>query len=266
MINSPLGPQPTSPGPATPLSGARAAILDLLRGKEGPSTVETLAREMGQHPNTVREHLEALVGAGLAQRADGPLLGEVRPARRGRPSKRYRAVEQAGGSLGYAELAGALAAELARLAPDPRAAGAEAGRGWARQALGPAPVHVAASDARRRVLAELVELGFGIEVVPSRTRRADADAPAGTGGEASAGLPADTESGSDTDVAAEAAATVRLVRCPLLSAAKDQPGVVCSVHAGLVEESLRLLGHDDLGSRLEPFAEPGACLLTIGRP
>ncbi|MDQ4490486.1 helix-turn-helix domain-containing protein [Sinomonas sp. ASV486] len=272
MINSPLGPQPTSPSPATPLSGARAAILDVLRGKEGPSTVEALAREMGQHPNTVREHLEALVGAGLAELADGPLLGEVRPARRGRPSKRYRAVEQAGGSLGYAELAGALAAELARLAPDPRAAGAEAGRGWARQALGPAPVRVTASDARRRVLAELVELGFGIEAVPSRTRRADTGAPGGSGGEASTcgeadtGLPANTASGSDTEVEAEAAATVRLVRCPLLSAAKDQPGVVCSVHAGLVEESLRLLGHDDLGSRLEPFAEPGACLLTIGRP
>lgn len=252
MINRPLGPQPTSPGPATPLSGARAAILDLLRGKEGPSTVEVLAREVGQHPNTVREHLEALVGAGLAELADGPPLGEGRPGRRGRPSKRYRAVEQTGGSLGYAGLAGALAAEIARLAPDPHAAGAEAGRSWARHALGPAPARVTAADARRRVLAELDGLGFGIEPVPS-TRGADADAPIWTGAE------------PDASVAAEASVTVRLVQCPLLSAAKDQPGVVCSVHAGLVEESLRLLGHDDLGSSLEPFAEPGACRLTIGR-
>lgn len=235
MENSPLGPQPTSPGPATPLSGARAAILDLLRAKSGPCTVEDLSRETGQHPNTVREHLDALVGIDLAELTDGPLLGEGRPGRRGRPAKHYRATEHPAGSSGYAGLAGVLASEIARLAPDPNAAGEEAGRSWARQTLGPRPAPVSAADARRRVLAELDELGFGVE---------PAQAGSGVGrGE-----------------------TVRLVACPLLAAARDQPGVVCSVHAGLVEESLRLLGHSDLAPRLEPFAEPGACLLTIGRP
>lgn len=238
MKGAPLGPQPTLPGPAQPLSGARAGIVDLLRAAGGPCTVEELAGETGQHPNTVREHLEALVGAGLAELVDGPPLGEGRPGRRGRPAKHYRAVEQAP-AAGYAGLAGVLAAEVARLAPDPDRAGVEAGRSWARRTLGaPAPGDwsraVTATEARRRVLAELDELGFGV------------DEP--------------REGGT------HAGGTVRLVACPLLSAAKDQPRVVCSVHAGLVEESLRLLGHPELGSRLEPFAEPGACLLTIGRP
>lgn len=249
MEKTSLGPQPASPGPALPLSGARAAILDLLRAAGGPRTVEELAGETGQHPNTVREHLEALVGAGRAELVDGPPLGE---GRRGRPAKHYRAVERPE-SVGYAGLAGVLAAEVARLAPDPERAGVEAGRSWARRTLGAAvqsgaaqgdaagggtagstpAAAVPAADARRRVLAELDELGFGVEEPQSRGARAKG--------------------------------TVRLVACPLLAAAKDEPGVVCSVHAGLVEESLRLLGHPELGSALEPFAEPGACLLTIGR-
>ncbi|GAB3274685.1 helix-turn-helix domain-containing protein [Sinomonas notoginsengisoli] len=235
MKNNPRGPQATSPGPATPLSAARAAILDLLRAKGRPSTVEELARETRQHPNTVREHLEALVGVDLAELSDGPPLGEGRPGRRGRPAKHYRAASPAIGSSSYAGLAAVLAGELARLAPDPQAAGAEAGRSWARQTLGEAAATRTAADARRRVLAELDELGFGVDTAPDP-----------------AGKP------NDETVA-------RLVTCPLLSAARDQPGVVCSVHAGLVEESLRLLGHPEVASRLEPFAEPGACLLTIGR-
>jgi predicted ArsR family transcriptional regulator len=232
--NSPLGPQPAAPGPALPLSGARAAVLDLVRARRSPCTVEELAGETGQHPNTVREHLEALVAAGLLEAAAGAPAGQ---GRRGRPAKRYRPAELAPQAPGYAALAGVLAAEVARLAPDPAAAGAEAGRSWARRALAPAAGPVSAKDARRRVLTELDELGFAIAPAP---------AP---------GAPAD---------AADSGERVRLVACPLLAAARDEPRVVCSVHAGLVDESLLLLGQPGLRARLEPFAEPGACLLTIG--
>lgn len=218
-----------------PLSGARAAVLDLVRAKQAPCTVDELAAETGQHPNTVREHLEALVSAGLLEAA-ARLPGE---GRRGRPAKRYCPAGQPPEAPGYAALAGVLAAEVARLAPDPAAAGAEAGRNWARRAFAAPAGPVSAEDARRRVLAELDELGFAVEPAPAPDAPVDA--------------PSSQE-------------RVRLVACPLLAAARDEPQVVCSVHAGLVEESLLLLGQPGLRVRLEPFAEPGACLLTIGTP
>ncbi|MCH6472512.1 helix-turn-helix transcriptional regulator [Sinomonas terrae] len=218
----PLGPASAATAPARPLSTARAAILDRLRSKRSPATVEELARETGQHPNTVREHLEALTLEGLATRSAAAARG------RGRPAMLYQASEAPEGSAQYAALAAMLAGEIERLAPDPVGAGREAGVRWAQETFGPSAGPVSADDARRRVLAELERLGFGVE---------DAGGP-----------------------------TVRLVTCPLLSAARAHSGVVCAVHAGLVEEALRLLGRDDIPSRLEPFAEPGACLLTLGDP
>ena len=185
-----------------------------------PCTVDELAQEAGQHSNTVREHLEALVLEGLAIHAPATTT------RRGRPAKLYRAAEAPEASAQYAALAATLAGEIARLAPDPVAAGKDAGVRWARGTLGPSAERVPAGDARRRVVAELEGLGFGVE---------------------------DTASGD----------AVRLVTCPLLAAARVHSDVVCAVHAGLVEEALRLLGHGELPSQLEPFAEPGACLLRI---
>lgn len=50
--------------------------------------------------------------------------------------------------------------------------------------------------------------------------------------------------------------SIRLRTCPLLDAATAHPQVVCSIHAGLIEGALGRTGVD-----LEPFAEPGACLM-----
>ncbi len=55
---------------------------------------------------------------------------------------------------------------------------------------------------------------------------------------------------------------VRLTRCPLLTAARAAPDVVCGVHHGLVEGLLHLGGRRT-GVELEPFAEAGACLLRV---
>jgi predicted ArsR family transcriptional regulator len=57
--------------------------------------------------------------------------------------------------------------------------------------------------------------------------------------------------------------TVRLTTCPLLDAARRNPDVVCEVHLGIVRGVLERLGGNPDGTALLPFAEPGACLLTL---
>lgn len=52
-------------------------------------------------------------------------------------------------------------------------------------------------------------------------------------------------------------ANIRLVQCPLLSAARENPEVVCGVHDGLIRARLR---HSEQAGWLEPFAGPGYCM------
>ena len=56
---------------------------------------------------------------------------------------------------------------------------------------------------------------------------------------------------------------VRLTRCPLLDVARSNPDVVCGVHLGIVRGVLEQLGADPGGTRLLPFVESGACLLSL---
>ncbi len=51
--------------------------------------------------------------------------------------------------------------------------------------------------------------------------------------------------------------------CPLLDAARRHPEVVCQVHLGLVDGALAAHEVTAPGARLEPFARPGACVLTL---
>lgn len=136
----------------TVLSGARARVLDLLRDQPEPLSLAALTRATGLHENTLREHLDGLVGSGLAERHRST------PRGRGRPAWLYAASEEDGVSE-YAGLATALAAGLAATAEDPAAAGAEAGQRWggeiARQRT-PAEV----TDARAETLLVLEEFGF----------------------------------------------------------------------------------------------------------
>ncbi len=92
--------------------------------------VEVLAAAFGQHPNTVREHLDALVADGLIlrERVAGP--GRGRPAwayrpnpQRSEPDPRVRE---------YGALAEALAAHIATSSDDPAQSGRTAGEQWGR--------------------------------------------------------------------------------------------------------------------------------------
>jgi len=111
----------------------RARVLEYVQAQTEPVRVEVLAAAFGQHPNTVREHLDALVSDDLIlrERVAGP--------GRGRPAWAYRAnpqrCEPDSRVREYGALAGALAAHIATSSDDPAESGRSAGLQWGR-ALG----------------------------------------------------------------------------------------------------------------------------------
>ena len=218
------------------LSGARAEILNVLIDQPEPCTVASLSAQVGQHPNTIREHLDKLSDGGLVVRTQAPVRG------RGRPAWVYQAAPDVGSDHGareYAALACVLSAYISRTSAQPSADAIEAGRTWGRElvresrpgqseATGPASSPSAVAT-RRTAVALLDGLGFA----PSADARVS---------------------------------VVKLHRCPLLEAAHRNPQVVCSVHLGLVRGALDELGADPErteGTVLQPFSEPGACRLEM---
>ncbi len=222
------GPRPGQGRSAKPLSESRAALLETLRAQAEPTTLAALVALSGLHANTVREHLDALVRAGLVRRHTEP------PSGRGRPAWLYEATgRDAAESPEYAGLAATLAAAIHRTSAQPTEDAIEAGREWGHQLAaarggGSAGSRGSATAARRAVVDLLDDIGFA--------PRADARA-----------------------------ASVRLTRCPLLEAAHRYPDVVGGVHLGLVRGSLEEYGADTAGTDLLPFAEPGACRLHLMR-
>ncbi|MFE1785130.1 helix-turn-helix transcriptional regulator [Streptomyces sp. NPDC059506] len=204
-----------------PLSRQRRAVLQHLRGRAGAVTVAALAQECGLHSNTVREHLDALVDAGLADRERAPAAG------RGRPAWLYRArPPQQSAVREYAGLATVLAGQIARSSADPHADALAAGEEWGRALVAGQEPARTPKEARGRVLALLGEIGFAPE--------ADEDAR-----------------------------EARLPRCPFVEAAREHPGVICNVHAGLARAGLAALSGEAERVALHPFAEPGACRLLL---
>ena len=218
-----LGPAPVRGSIGPVLSGPRGTVLGRLQDAAHPVTTADLAAELGVHPNTAREHLDALVERGLAVRERAPAHG------RGRPAWRYAAVadplEPDVRVRDYAGLAGALAGHLTRTSDDPAAEGLAAGREWGRSLMAGRSSGPSATP-RHRVVGLLAELGFAPEA----------------------------------DVTASTAA---LRRCPLLDAARQYPQVVCQVHLGIVQGALEHSGGDPRPTALLPFAEPGACRLHL---
>lgn len=220
------GPKAAGAEPVAAISKARAAVLERLRASDGALSVEKLAAGTGQHTNTVREHLEALVASGFAACTTAPSTG------RGRPAKLYSATPGEMRPTGYAALAAALASHIAATSKDPAGAGDLAGRQWAHAMTLPGSVqaHVpgaaGAHQARHRVVSALQDAGFGVQ--------GDADA---------------TE--------------LTLTTCPILAAARENPEVVCAVHLGLVKGLLEGSGILESDVELVPFSGPGRCSLHL---
>lgn len=215
-----------------------------------PKTVGELARALDQHPNTVREHLDALVEGGHA-------LRDVASARgRGRPAHRYRSAFADGldSPFSYVGLVSALAEHLEESTPDSRSAALRAGRSWGRRvgsatAGGPGPQRSAdrapVASSGPALLSVLDRLGFDPQPV-GRSR--DGAPPPTTAG------PGDELGASPEDVVLRA--------CPVLDVARRHTTVVCAVHEGMVQGILESLG-SSTGASLRPFADPGGCVLRL---
>lgn len=150
---------------------------------------------------------------------------------RGRPATLYRAsaADPAVATRDYAGLATALAGQLARTSAHPERDARAAGVEWGRELID--ECGRTGDDARQSVLEALARLGFAPDDEPDARRG------------------------------------IALRRCPLLSAARRYPTIVCQVHLGIVEGMLERLGATDApGLGLIPFAEPGSCRLFLPDP
>jgi predicted ArsR family transcriptional regulator len=202
-----------------------------------PVTVAALAEQLRQHPNTVREHLDALVLDGRIDRVRRAPSGRGRPAWLYSPSATEADAEEGAdlmsGPLGpdgqeYVALAVALIDQVSASSPDPTAMAREAGERWGRTLVERHVGSLGAPDAKPndQVVEVLRELRF--EPQPTADPK-----------------------------------TMRLTTCPFLDAAKRHPEVVCQIHLGIVRGALNRLGADADGAALQAFAEPGACLLGL---
>lgn len=201
-----------------------AIYLELARSPVPRSTAE-VAEVLGLHGNTVRPHLERMRDVGLL-RVETDARGGV-----GRPQHRYSLADEAP-SLGlepssWPTLARVLVAAAATgglTADELRAAGAEEGRDAVRRSRARVGDAAEAFDA---VVADQARLGF-----------------------------------DPTTVIDERGATVAFAHCPFRDLAEQHPDLVCSLHCGLVEGTLEVLGHAEV-ARFHPLVDRTPCQVEL---
>ncbi|RFZ50743.1 transcriptional regulator [Mycobacterium liflandii] len=211
------------------LPGRRRDVLQVLKAARRPMSITAVAEVLGVHPNTVRFHLDTLVGDGRVERVESD---RKRP---GRPPLMFAAVRQMdrSGPRHYRLLAEILAMSLAA-GRDPRGKALAAGRAWGQQMRIPAPQRKRASttEAIDHLVNALDELGFA----PERRK-------------------------------SDGAQQIGLRHCPFLELAEARATIVCPIHLGLMQGVLESQAAPVTVDRLDAFAEPDLCLahLTIDR-
>ncbi len=190
-------------------------------------SIAAIADVLGVHPNTVRFHLDSLVGDGQVEHVELDRKGP------GRPPLMFRAVRQMdrGGTRHYRLLAEVLATAFAA-EPDAGAKAVAAGRAWGQKlesSLEAVPAGPAsAEEAIDHLVNMLDELGFA----PER-RTADGEQQVG------------------------------LRHCPFLELAENRTAVVCPVHLGLMQGAMDAWGAPVSVDRLEAFVEPDLCVAHL---
>ncbi len=209
------------------LSPRRRSVLDAVRSRGAPQGVAEIADQLAVHRNTVRFHLDALVAQGRVERS------VEEPSGPGRPRTVYapRRGMDRGGARRYQLLARILLGQLESSGPDPHEGATDAGHAWGRYLVEQVPPsrRPTAEEAVGRLTAMLAELGF------------------------------------DPDPVGDAALPdrIRLRHCPFLELAEEHGPIVCPMHLGLMQGALTELRSPVEATRLEPFAEPGACLTHL---
>ena len=213
----------------TGVEDSRRRILDRLRRSAGGQGVEELADQVGLHVNTVRFHLDRLIGEGLVHR------GATTRATRGRPRLVYTATpgpDLGRGDRDYRLLAEMVTGLLADAVPDPEARARALGRGWGSGLARPPEGGGRATE--EEGLAELVRVLDDVGFAPEAS-------------------------------AAEDGIRVLLRHCPFLEVAEAHPRIVCSLHLGLIEGVLAKVRSPVSSEQLVPFAEPAGCVSRLGR-
>ena len=182
-------------------------------------------------------HLDRLCGEGLAERIRLTRAGV------GRPRTGYRSAQ----ALDYSVLAGVLAVGLGH-SPQARAhRAARAGRVWVRRMPDSATAMSGGDIQPEEYLEHRTDAALGLF-----SRLGFAPALADTQGQ---------------DPSSER--TIRLTACPVRNLARAHPESVCGVHLGLlqglVDDPRRAARRPSVEARLEPFAEPEACIARLVR-
>jgi len=225
--NTKLGPKTCEPRhTGASLSLERQIVLAALRRWKSPIRVRDLVEQLALHENTIREHLDGLVESAHAERI------QLSSSGRGRPSYGYLAREDFVAQVEpaareYASLALVLARQLAAIGNNPRQIAISAGEEWAREFVNPErKISESKIAVRRRIIEILESLGYSPKPHAKKN-------------------------------------IIRLHTCPLLSAARLEPEIVCSVHLGLVRGLVALAGENPDEVELTQFAEPGSCRLVV---
>lgn len=207
---------------------SRGQVLDVLRSTSGTVGVREIAGRTGLHSNTVRFHLDTLVGEGLAERSTEGL------GRPGRPRAIYKASARrtTADRRSYQLLAHMLTGLAAQALERPAQAAVDAGDAWGRYLVNtPSPAQrVNAEESISRLSRVLDDAGFA---------------------------PGPVES--------ESAPVIPLRHCPFVEIAEEHQDIVCSLHLGLMRGALKEVRAPLRVDRLEPFVAPSLCLAHLAR-
>jgi predicted ArsR family transcriptional regulator len=207
-----------------PADGRRSKIAEIIKASTHPLSVTELAERLGIHANTVRFHLDALIADGQVERVLSKTVGPGRPPQMYRP----RQGMHPNGPRSYRLLA-EMALSVLASDPDPLGKAIHTGRAWGGFLVEqPAPaVPLTEDGAVDRLVDLLDDLGF------APTQKVSAD---GT--------------------------RIGLHNCPFLELVENQTQqVICPLHLGLMQGAMASLGVRTTVDRLEPFVEPGLCLV-----